>query len=67
MLVGRLFSVMDKRVSFNQTSFLKDRFLVGGVVVVNELTDLDKKSKNSCFIFKMDFGTGLLTKVWRHP
>lgn len=46
---------MDKLISFNQSSFLKGKFLVNGVVVVKELVDLAKKTKKSFFIFKMDF------------
>lgn len=55
VFMGRLFKVMDKLISFNHSTFLKDRLLVKGVVVVNELVDLTKKRKKSCFNFKVEF------------
>lgn len=45
---------MDKLIPFNQSTFLKDRLLVGEVVA-NELVDITKKSKKFYFIFKLDF------------
>jgi hypothetical protein len=35
--------------------FLKGRLLVDGVLVVNEVVDLAKKSGKDCLIFKVDF------------
>lgn len=55
VLVSRLSGIMDKLISSNQTAFLKGSFLVDGVVIVNELMDLVKRSKKSCLIFKVDF------------
>lgn len=42
---------MDKFISFNQSAFLKDEFLVNEVVVVNELVDLVKRVKKNLFHF----------------
>lgn len=47
--------VMDRLISPNQSPFLKRRILVDGVVVVNEVIDLVKKSKKECLIFKVYF------------
>lgn len=47
--------VMDNRISFNWPTFIKGRLLVCGVVIMNELVGLAKKSKMSRFIFKVDF------------
>jgi len=49
---SRLASMMDKIISSNQYVFLKGRQLVDGVVVVNQVVDLAKKSKQDCLIFK---------------
>lgn len=53
--VSRLFSVMDWLISPSQPTFLKGRLLVDMVMAMNELVGLDKKSKKSCLIFKVDF------------
>jgi len=37
--------VMDKLISSNQSAFIKGRQLVDGVVAVNEIIDLAKKSR----------------------
>lgn len=55
VFVGRLLGVIDKFISPNHSVFLKGRFLVNGMVVVNELLDLAKNSKKSCLIFKVNF------------
>lgn len=55
VLVGRPFGVMDKLIFPNQFVFLKGRFLVDGVVALNELTDMDKKSKNIVLSLKWIF------------
>jgi hypothetical protein len=55
VLAKRLAKVMDKVVASTQSAFLKGRFLVDGVMVVNEIVDLAKKSGKSCCIFKVDF------------
>lgn len=55
VLVCRLIDVMDKLIFSNQITFLKGILLVDGVVDVNELVDLAKKSRKCFFIFKVDF------------
>ncbi|KAK2438343.1 hypothetical protein QL285_023132 [Trifolium repens] len=42
-------------VASTQSTFLKGRYLVDGVMVVNEVVDMAKKSGNDCLIFKVDF------------
>jgi hypothetical protein len=46
---------MDKLISANQSAFIQGRQLVDGVVAVNEIIDLAKKSRKECLIFKVDF------------
>lgn len=43
-------------VDKNQYVFIKGRrYLKNGVLVVNEVVDLAKRSKEGCVIFKVDF------------
>lgn len=46
---------MHKLISLNQSTLLKVRFLIDGVVALIELVGMVKKRKNLCFIFKVDF------------
>ncbi|PNX78354.1 protein root hair defective 3 [Trifolium pratense] len=55
VLAGRLASVMNKLISRNQSTFIKDLHLVDVVVAVNEIIDLTKKSGQECLIFKVYF------------
>ena len=47
--------MMDQIISANQSTFIKGRQLVDGVVAVNEIIDLTRKSRRECMIFKVDF------------
>lgn len=62
--VGRLSGATDKLISPNQSTFLECRLLVDGVFAMNELVDLAKKSKKSCFIFKVDFEKAFDSVSW---
>ncbi|GAU21871.1 hypothetical protein TSUD_33680 [Trifolium subterraneum] len=55
VLAKRLAKVIDKVISSNQSAFIKGRNLVDGVLVVNEVVELAKKTKRECLIFKVDF------------
>jgi hypothetical protein len=55
VLAGRLSKVMNSVVANTQTTFIKGRHLVDGVLVINEVVDLAKKSGRECLIFKVDF------------
>jgi len=46
---------MNNLISTNQSVFVKGRRLVDGVVAVNEVIDVARKSKKECLIFKVDF------------
>lgn len=43
VLVRRLKSVVGKLISKNQSAFLKDRFILDGVVALNEIIEDAKK------------------------
>lgn len=51
----RLEGVKGKLISFEQSSFLKGRHLVDGVVALNEVLNFSRRSKRECFKFKVDF------------
>lgn len=55
VLASRLCKVMDALISDNQLAFNKGRMLMDGVVAMNEIVDLVKKSKTKCLIFEVDF------------
>lgn len=46
---------MDRLISPDQTTYIKYILLVDGMVVVNEIVDLTRKSKKDCLLFKIDF------------
>jgi hypothetical protein len=64
VLAGRLVKVMDKLISPNQSAFIQGRQLVDGVVAVNEIIDLAKKSRKECLIFKADFEKAYDSVSW---
>jgi hypothetical protein len=55
---------MDKLISANQSAFIQGRQLVDGVVAVNEIIDLAKKSRKECLIFKADFEKAYDSVSW---
>jgi hypothetical protein len=55
VLAARLGKVMDSLINSTQSAFIKGRNLVDGVVVVNEVLDLAKKTGKDCMVFKVDF------------
>jgi hypothetical protein len=51
-------------VASTQSAFLKGRQLVDGVVVVNEVVDLAKRTSRSCLNFKVDFEKAYDSVEW---
>lgn len=54
-IIIRLGHVKEKHISPNQLTFQKGRMLINGVVVVNEVIDLTKRSQKTYIILNMDF------------
>jgi hypothetical protein len=65
VLATRLGLVMDKLISKNQSAFIKGRLLVDGVLVINEVVDLAKRSNVKCMIFKVDFEKAYDSVNWK--
>jgi len=63
-VVGRLAPVMDSLISSNQYAFIKGRQLVDGVVTVNEIIDVTRKTEKECLIFKVDFEKAYDSVSW---
>jgi hypothetical protein len=59
VLANRLSKVMNVIIAPTQFAFLKNRNLVDGVLVVNEVIDLAKKTGRECMVFKVDFEIGV--------
>ncbi|KAK2393020.1 hypothetical protein QL285_055002 [Trifolium repens] len=57
---------MDSLTSRNQSAFIKGRLLVDGVLVINEVVDWVKKTKNKCLIFKVDFEKAYDSVSWSY-
>lgn len=53
VLAGRLGEVMDSIISSSQSAFIKKRHIADGVVVINEVIDLAKKSGKECLFSKL--------------
>ncbi|CAJ2651715.1 unnamed protein product [Trifolium pratense] len=64
ILANRLKRVLGKLISKCQSAFLPQRQILDGVVVLNEVMDLAKRSKDSCMLFKVDFERAYDTVSW---
>jgi hypothetical protein len=64
VLTNRLAKAMSPLIAHTQSAFIKGRNLVDGVLVVNEVVDLAKKSGKECLIFKVDFEKAYDSVEW---
>ncbi|KAM0042735.1 putative RNA-directed DNA polymerase [Helianthus debilis subsp. tardiflorus] len=55
VLANRLKSVIGKVISINQSAFIKDRLILDGPLILNEVIAWAKKKRNQIFLFKIDF------------
>jgi hypothetical protein len=55
VLENRLRTVIGSVISESQTAFMKDRQILVGILIANELVDDARKSKNELLLFKVDF------------
>lgn len=64
VLAGRLAVAMDSLIFGSQSAFIKGRMLVDGVVAVNEVVDLAKRTKAECLVIKVDFEKAYDSVSW---
>lgn len=55
VLANRLRAVMGSVISETQTAFVKDRQILDGIPIANEVVDEARKSKKELMLFKVDF------------
>jgi hypothetical protein len=55
---------MDSLVETTQSTFLRGRNLVDGVVVINDVVDLARRNGQSCLILKVDFEKAYDSVEW---
>jgi hypothetical protein len=55
VLANRLRLVIGSVISESQTAFVKDRQILDGILIANEIVDEAKKSKKELLLFKVDF------------
>lgn len=65
VLSRRLAEGMTYIISTSQTSFLRGRNLMDGVLIENEIVDYAKKFKFQCLILKVDFEKAYDSVDWR--
>ncbi|GAU10636.1 hypothetical protein TSUD_419760, partial [Trifolium subterraneum] len=55
VLANRLRQVIGSVISESQTAFVKDRQILYGILIANELVDEARRSKKELMLFKVDF------------
>lgn len=55
MLASRLKRAIGKIVSSCEIVFILGRQILDGIVVVNEIINLEKREKKDCLVLKVDF------------
>ena len=65
MLAERVKRVVGKVVGDVQNAFIKDRFILDGILIANETVDYLKKRKEKGLIFKVDFEKAYDSINWR--
>lgn len=66
VLARRMKVVMGKVVGEAQTAFIKGRNIIDGVVILNELIEKAKKSKDCRLILKVDFAKAYDSIDWNY-
>lgn len=66
VLAKRLKKVIGKLIGENQSAFIKNRFILDGVVVLNEAIEDAKFSKAKRMFFKVDFAKAFDSISWEY-
>lgn len=64
LLANRLMKVMSKVISEFQTAFVKNRQILDGVVIANELVEEARRNRKSTLFFKVDFEKAYDSVSW---
>lgn len=64
VLARRMKTVLGKVIGESQSAFLKGRFILDGVVALNEAIEDAKKSKKKRLLFKVDFAKAFDSVSW---
>ena len=64
VLANRLKIVMGKVVSDTQTTFVKNRQILDGILIANEVVDKARKEKKELMLFKVDFEKAYNSVDW---
>jgi len=66
VLENRLRLVVDKVISESQSVFVKDRQILDGVLITNEVVDEARKLKKELLLFKVDFEKAYDSVNWKY-
>lgn len=55
LFANRIKKVIGSLISTSQSTFIKGRQMLDGVLVINEVVDFAKMKKNECLLFKVKF------------
>jgi hypothetical protein len=64
VLANRLRLVIGSVISESQTTFMRDRQILDGILIVNEIVDEAPKSKKELMLFKVDFDKAYVSVDW---
>lgn len=63
-MASRLKQAIGKLVSPKLSTFIHNRFMLDGVLIVNAVVDYDIRNKNELFLFKVDFDKAFDSVSW---
>ncbi|CAJ2642053.1 unnamed protein product [Trifolium pratense] len=66
VLANRLCLVIGSVISESQTAFVKDRQILDGILIANEIVDEARKSKKELMLFKVDFEKAYDSVDWSY-
>ncbi|GAU40818.1 hypothetical protein TSUD_398020 [Trifolium subterraneum] len=66
VLANRLRLVIGSVISETQTAFVKDRQILDGILIANEVVDEARKSKKELMLFKVDFEKAYDSVDWSY-
>jgi hypothetical protein len=64
VLANRLRLVIGSVISESQTTFMRDRQILDGILIANEIVDEAPKSKKELMLFKVDFDKAYVSVDW---